>query len=157
MKTCFIALLLIIGLWSCKPSPKKERIYYIYNSKSIFQVREVNHDSIHYVCYDAVRILDVIPQGLNQSDKRAVTYSLHHHLKWGKYRDTSFIKHKTYLDSIEFYGTEWLKKNDNLDNFWETVQSGWPDTLKIYVFEPIKGSDSLIFKRVHRYFYCPDD
>lgn len=149
-------LFIAIGFCCCTPNFQKKEVYYINNSDSFFQSMEVNFDTIIYVTYNADKILDVIPEGLNQSNKRGVTYSLHYFLKIGKYKDTTFVKHKSYLDSIEVYGSEWLKNNDNLANFWKR-SSGWPDSVKIFLFESIPGTDSLKFRRVHRYYYTPDD
>ena len=156
MKKYIILLLFVTGICSCSPISKKEKVYYIYNSKLIFQKGEIDLDTIHYISYHSHRILPFTPIGLHEIDKIGVTYSLNYYLKWGKYKDTTFVKHKSYLDSIDFYGTEWLKNNDNVARFWRR-SSGYPDSLKIYLFEPIPGSDSLIFRRVHRYFDHPED
>jgi len=156
MKPYFISLFLLVGFWSCRPGPTKDRIYYIYNSRSIFNSSEVIFDSLHFITFDANRYIHIKPKGLNQSNKMLVSYSLWHYSERGKYQDTSFIKHITYLDSIELFGTEWLKKDDNLANFWKTW-SGFPDSLRIFLFEPIKGTDSVLFRNVHRYYRTPDD
>lgn len=153
MKTCFIVLFFIIGFWSCKPSSKKSKIYYIDNSKSTFECKQLSHDSVNYLYFETTK---KIVRDTNWVGRSYVSYSLWHYSKRGKYRDTTFVKHKSYIDSIEFYGSEWLNKKENLDKFW-IPWSGWPDSLKIYLFEPIKGTDSLIFRRVHRFYDAPDD
>jgi hypothetical protein len=156
MKPYLIALFLIIGIWSCRPISKKDKVYYIYNSKSIFKSSEVIYDTFHFITFEANRYIHIIPEGLNQSDTRLVSYSLWHFSERGKYKDSTFVKHISCLDSIEFYATEWLKKEDKLANFWKTW-SGFPDSLKIFLFEPIKGTDSVLFRKVHRYYRTPDD
>lgn len=79
-------------------------------------------------------------------------YKSLYYYKLSYYKDTFFVKPKSYLASIDYYGAEWLKEEDNLDKFWKTSGNRL-DSLKIYAIEPIEGTDSLIFRRVHRYFF----
>jgi hypothetical protein len=63
--------------------------------------------------------------------------------------------HKSVLDTIDYFSAEWIKKEKNLNEFWRSRIGGGIslfDSLKIYMIEPIKGTDSLIFMRVHRIF-----
>jgi hypothetical protein len=69
--------------------------------------------------------------------------------------DTTFLKYKTFLDSIEFLNSDWLKQEKNLIEFWDKSlyeNGGHLDTLKIFIIQPIKGTDSLRIEQVHRFF-----
>lgn len=147
MKKYFTTLLVLVVMWHCRPTPAKVKTYFFYNSKAIFKCNLVSYDSVSFIDYGTGK--EIFPKRSIEGGWKA--YELRHYLKFGKYKDTSFVKHKSYIDSIEYYGTEWLKKEDNLDKFWKSSHGRF-DSLKIYIFEPVKGTDSLIFRRVHRYF-----
>jgi len=75
--------------------------------------------------------------------------------KDGYKRDTSFSKPISFLDSIGYYDSEWLKKEENLDRFWHDVfyqTGGREDTLEIYLIRQIPGTDSIQLQQVHRFF-----
>lgn len=150
MKRIILILLVLFALNSCTP---KEKIYYFYNSKELFYTFENSNDSLCYRGY--VYRKETHPTDTFTIGGGSKVYGLKHYYKFSNYHDTSFIKPKSYLDSIDYYGTEWFKKDENLDKFWKTSQGRF-DSLKIYTIEPIDGTDSLIFRRVHRYFWMID-
>lgn len=145
-------LILIFGFVAlqCNTTKNKEKTYYFYNAKELFHCNNIIVDSYsHYLSYTTDK---EIPLRDSFSVERGYNvYELIHYCKFSNYRDTSFVKPKSYLDSIDYYSTEWFKKEENLDKFWKTC-SGRFDSLKIYVVEPIEGTDSLMFRRVHRRF-----
>ena len=150
MRKYFLIILLCFIVWQCKPTITKAKTYYFYNAKELFHCDNIIVDNYsHYLYYTTDK--EIPPKDSASSERGYKVYELIHYYKFSNYRDTSFIKPKSYLDSIAYYGTEWLKKEENLDKFWKTC-SGRYDSLKIFVVEPIEGSDSLIFRRVHRSF-----
>ena len=73
------------------------------------------------------------------------------------FTDTVFIKHKSFLDSINCFNSEWFRKEENLVRFWELlpyITDGKSDSLKIFFIESWGNTDSISLKRVHR-FYMP--
>lgn len=149
MRKYLLIILLVFVIWQCKPVRDKAKTYYFYNAKELFEHNIIKNDSLHYLCYS----LDIVPPPSDSlSLKRNVkVYELIYYYKLLNYRDTFFVKPKSYLDSIEYYSTEWFKKEENLDKFWKRF-NGRFDSLKIYAIEPVVGTDSLIFRRVHRNF-----
>jgi len=145
-------LILIFGFVAlqCNPTKNKEKTYYFYNAKELFHCDNIIVDSYsHYLSYTTG--IEIPPRDSFSVERGYKVYELIHYCKFSNYRDTSFVKPKSYLDSIDYYSTEWFKKEENLDKFWKTY-SGRFDSLKIYVVEPIEGTDSLMFRRVHRRF-----
>ena len=82
-------------------------------------------------------------------------------MKYSSYHDSVFYKPKSFLNSIDYFDSEWLKKEENLDSFWLPAScwrcGGLYDTLEIYLIQPIENTDSLIFRQVHRWFDRPVD
>lgn len=150
MRNIVLIFLAFFAFNSCKP---KEKIYFFFNALELFEVFENSNDSLFYRGY--VYRKATLPSDSFTIGGGSKIYGLNHYYKYSNYRDTSFIKSKLYLDSIDYYGTEWIKKEGNLDNFWKSAH-GRLDSLKIYTIEPIEGTDSLIFRRVHRYFWLID-
>ncbi|WP_321368072.1 hypothetical protein [uncultured Draconibacterium sp.] len=73
----------------------------------------------------------------------------------GNQRDTSFLKPITFLSSINYYNSEWLKNEENLKEFWPEYlyeSGGMEDTLEIYLIHPIPGTDSIKLEQVHRWY-----
>jgi hypothetical protein len=149
MREYFLILLLGLVVCQCKPTRNKEKTYYFYNAKELFESTILKNDSLYYLHY--TKVIVVPPPNKFSLSGGPQVFGLNHYYKFSGYKDTFFIKPKSYLDSIDYYGTEWFKKKENLDGFWRTSH-GWFDSLKIYAIEPISGKDSLIFRRVHRYF-----
>jgi len=153
MRICLIFLLLVVVFCCSRPISEKNKIYYIYNSKSVFKSQEICHDTDNYLFFYTIK---VYPARFGLDSTASSSYILCHYFNHGRLKDSTFVKQISYLDSIDFYGTEWLKKKENLDEFWITSR-GWPDSIEIYLFEPIKGTDSLLFRKVHRSFNVSDD
>jgi len=150
MKKQFLILLICVAGCQSKPTIIKAKTYYFYNAKELFHCNNIIVDSYsHYLSYTTDK--EIPPRDSFSVERGYKVYELIHYSKFSNYRDTSFVKPKSYLDSIDYYSTEWFKKEENLDKFWKT-SSGRFDSLKIYVVEPIEGTDSLMFRRVHRSF-----
>ena len=149
MRKYYLIILLGFIVWQCKPTNNKEKTYYFYNAKELFDYNILKNDSIHYLYYSLNKVIH--PSDSFSINRGVEVYELLHYYKFSNYRDTSFIKPKSYLDSIDYYGKEWIKKEENLDKFWKTSH-GCFDSLKIYTIEPIEGTDSLLFRRVHRFY-----
>jgi hypothetical protein len=126
-----------------------EKIYYFYNANEIFETYENSNDTLYYKAY--VLRKKILPVDSFSIEVGFREYALHHYYNFSSYRDTFFIKQKSYLDSIDYYNTDWVKKKVNIDNFWDT-SNGWLDSVKIFVIEPIEGTDSIIFRKAHRCF-----
>lgn len=57
---------------------------------------------------------------------------------------TFFKKNVSYLDSIKYYDSKWLK--NNVGKLWALYN----DSVKIYMIEKIEGTDSILFNPVMR-------
>lgn len=143
--------LVFVALCSCK---QKEKIYYFFNASELFEVYENSNDSMSSRIYVFRKV--VLPADSFTIAGGSKIYGLSYYHKYSDYSDPSFVKNKSYLDSINFYGTEWFKNEDNLNDFWKSAH-GQIDSLKIYTIEPIKGTDSLLFRRVHRFLHLLDE
>jgi hypothetical protein len=91
-----------------------------------------------------------------------ITFSLFHSSKCLGYNDTSFIKHRSALDTIIYFDSEWIKNEKNLYEFWDVDKDGsdknyFNDPVLIYAIEPIEGTDSLLFRRVSRNYLRDTD
>lgn len=148
MRKYFFIIFLVCVIWQCSPTKNKENTYYFYNSKELFNYSILGNDSLSYLHYSMHKI--VPPPDSSSLLGGVIVYGLNHYYKYSNYRDTFFVKPRSYLDSIDYYGTDWFKKEENLEKFWKT-SNGWFDSLKIYAIEPIEGTDSLLFRRVHRF------
>ena len=154
MRKYYLILILGFVALQCKPTKNKEKTYYFYNAKVLFEQNVHNNDTMSFLNYSR-RIISA-PSDTFSLNRSVKVYGLNHYYKFLHYKDTSFIRPKLYLDSIDYYGTEWFRSENNLDKFWKT-SDGWLDSLKIYTIEPTEGTDSLIFRRVHRYFHLFGD
>jgi hypothetical protein len=148
MRKSFLILLIALGMLQCKPTLENDKTYYFYNANVLFRRDVFRNDTLSYLNYETRREIS----DSTSMERGYKIYGLHHYYKFSNYRDTSFVKHKSYLDSIDYYGKEWFKKEENLDKFWKSSH-GWLDSLKIYTIEPVEGTDSLIFRRVHRFYF----
>jgi hypothetical protein len=146
MRRPILILLVFISLFSCT---HKEKTYYFYNANGLFHRTIIRNDSISYLNYETSK--PIPPSDSFSIERGWKVYGLNHYYKLSSYSDSSFVKHKSCLDSIDYYGGEWFKKEENLDKFWKSCHGRF-DSLKIYTIEPVEGTDSLIFRRVHRYF-----
>jgi len=91
------------------------------------------------------------------------SYNLDHFSKFylnsKEFRDTSFTKHRAYLDSISYFDSNWLANQEKLDSFWQPTNcwrcASFYDTLRTYMILPVENTDSLLFLQVHRWFLSP--
>ena len=157
-KYTYFFIVLFLG-FQCSSHQQKQDNIYIYNDNSVFEFYDNSDDSlalssllfyeIHGKTIDRY-ILDTLLIA-----RKHISYKLLHINRSGNYHDSVFFKHKSYLDKIDYFNTEWLKNEENLDSFWSSIlptQGGLKDTLNIFIIEPVKNSDSLIFKQVHRWY-----
>ncbi len=149
-KNYFLLLLFVLG---CSPNQKNE--YYFYDNKAILEqdtIGSILSYSINIPTYsywnDTIKV-----------EVGAKGYFFMHYKKTdtSTFNDTVFVKPESYLDSIQYFNSDWFNNEENLKDFWDLSlyeKGGSHDTLKIFLIEHKKGTDSLIFKRVHR-FYMP--
>ncbi len=58
-------------------------------------------------------------------------------------------------NSVVYYDSSWFGNEINLKNFWDPTQyfsDGISDSLRIYIIDPEVGNDSVLIRRVHRFF-----
>ncbi len=152
-----IIIIVILG-WQCQSphSTKISKPVYIYDSKNLFELTQNQNDTINYFSYSIAKpVYKYVDTFL--AAKNYKYYSLWHYSKYNNYKDTFFVKHTTFLDSIEFFSDNWLADEEKLDSFWEPVScwrcSGIYDSSEIYLILPKENTDSLILKQVHRWFH----
>lgn len=157
MKKLFIILIVFLG-WQCQPPQptKNSKPVYIYDSKNLFESSSNSNDSIKYSSYNVVKPVYKYVDSILVA-KNYKYYSLWHYFRYNNYKDTSFVKHKSFLDSIQFLNDNWLTNEEKLDSFW-SPSSCWKgggiyDSSEIYLILPKKNTDSLIFRQVHRWFH----
>lgn len=158
MRKYISVLTIVLIFWQCTRKPKEEKIYYFYDAQELFTKFENSNDTMHYLVY-------AIQRKVNPADSFSISggykiYMLNHYYKFLNISDTVFLKYKSYLDSINYYGEDWFMKDENLNQFWKRFWyggGGMSDTAKIYTIESLEGTDSLIFRRVHRVFFDAND
>jgi hypothetical protein len=155
-----LILIVLCGFIRCSKFPNKTKIYYFYDAKNMFLRHEEITDSSYWLDYS----IHVPPQYKDSFSLTSVgiAYVLDHSCKSSSCRDTSFVKPKLALDTIDYFDTEWIKNEKNLYAFWEVDKHGreyfnLKDSLLIYAIEPIEGTDSVIFRRVRRYYMKDTD
>ena len=143
----FLAALVMFG---CNP---KKKVYYIYDNDKVFKVKE----SITTKFYStSIPVYTSWGDSITFEISRKGYFFIHFCSdENGLKRDTSFNKPITFLESIDYYDSDWLKKEENLDHFWNDVfykSGGRDDMLEIYLIHQIPGTDSIHMERVHRFF-----
>jgi len=151
----FILFIILFLAWQCSPIQKKQNAVYFYNNNSIFKVydNEIDSTAQSHLIFYKIRgktidkyIYDTILIGRIHK-----SYNFLHTVA----KDTVFVKPKAYLNKIEYFDTKWLKDESNLDSFWASIKpwEGYPnDKQAIFLIEPYNNTDSLIFRRVHRFY-----
>lgn len=158
MRKYIYVLLVVLISCRCVNNSPKEKIYYFYDEQGFFTKFENCNDSVRYLVYATKR--KVNPPDSFSISGGYKTYMLNHYYKYLNEIDTAFFKHKSYLDSVNYFGKDWFIKEENLDQFWKPFWyggGGISDTTLIYIIEPVDNSDSLIFRRVHRVFFDSND
>jgi len=148
-------LLILFACIICSCS-ENHASYYFYHSTNDLLKKDTMGTILSY------SILKPVYTSWSDSIKIEISnkgYFLMHHLENnGEHgKDSTFVRHKSFLDSIEVFDSVWFQEDNNLKNFWDPSQylnDGASDSLRIYVIEPSENSDSLIVRRVHR-FYMP--
>ena len=171
-----LIFMIVFAFCQCSKFPNEKRIYYFYNAKELFK-RYVNKTDTHY--YN-LNYSITIPYARDsfRVGSGGISYMLVHYPNLNLHdilfetdqpcrtqtllsgniivRDTLFVKHKSVLDTIDYFDSKWIKEEGNLKKFWAPVKyrgGSFYDSLRIYTIEPIEGTDSLIFRRVHRDFF----
>jgi hypothetical protein len=152
MRKYLLLLFVLFALCKCSKFPDQRKTYYFYDARHLFQQHEKITDSTYWLNYEVF-----VPYHTDSSlfGNGGERYMLDFYYKYSINSSSIFVKHKSVLDTIDYFDAEWVKNKRNLDNFWLPVkyEGGWlNDTLKIYTIEAIEGTDSLIFRRVHRSF-----
>ena len=153
-----LIILLALLIWYCKPHNERKRCspIYIYDSKHLFDVYKNHNDSMNYTIYRTSKTIEKYVDTFLVATNYKIYY-LQHYNKYVNYRDTSYKKHITFLDGINMYDNQWLRKEENLDSLWLPIDcwrcGGIYDTAKIYLILPIKDTDSVLFQQVHRRFH----
>lgn len=143
----FLIVILLIG---CK---ENKEIYYFNNLSGIFK-----KDTLGTIL--SYSIIKPVYSSWDDSSKIEISnkgYFLMHHFKQNEedLKDTVLIKAGSFLDSIQFYDLSWIEKEKNLKEFWnplDYINNGQSDETEIYIIEPKEMSDSIILRRVHRFF-----
>lgn len=153
-----VSVFLLFILWHCTSShsPKKSEAIYLLDSIYLFNSYHNSNDTLDYLFFETQIPVFKYVDNILVSENYKV-YSLNHYFKYNNYKDTTFEKSKSYLDSIKYFDTAWLKQEEKLDSLWLPVNcwrcGGIYDTLEIYLILPIENSDSLRFWQVHRWLY----
>ncbi|MDP3443919.1 MAG: hypothetical protein Q8T08_13770 [Ignavibacteria bacterium] len=149
-RTQFIVVLIVIFLISC--TQKKKNEFYIYDKDKVFKI----DTSESMVTFSTSKPIFTSWDDSTKFEISRKGYFLMHYLSIGgsNLKGTIFIKHKSFLDSIDYFDSSWLKDEDNLDWFWSNskYKGGFPDSAKIFIIEPKQRTDSLIIRQVHRFF-----
>lgn len=151
MKKYLTALLILMTLGTCNPN-NNEKAHYIYDSQNVLTKIEGNTMTIYH------KSLPVYNSLGNIISYRG--YDLIHFMDDddGYSGDISFRKPASFLQSIDYYDSNWLLDEDNLNEFWPTYLTEFgnrEDTVKIFLVHPIPGTDSIQLEQVHR-FYKPN-
>ncbi len=152
----------------CTTSPQqaeKEKIFYIYDNKQILRKSEIDQPSWKGLIYETDVYMPKYYDSILISNNRKI-YSLFHYehhtdyydtASCNAYSDTSFVAQKKVLDTLDYWDSDWLSKESNLDSLWQPIRcwrcAGIYDTAQIYLIYPIENTDSLIFRQVHRFFH----
>ncbi len=85
---------------------------------------------------------------INEYEDASATFELTHNIG----SDTTFVKHKTFLDSINVTNNgTFIEDKENKSNLWYgTPHFLKEDTVKVFVIEKIANADSYIFRKVNR-------
>lgn len=141
---------LVFGFSMCSKFPDERKTYYFYYTQDQFKKHEFNSDDSSHISYD-IRV--PYPTDSFRIVSGGKYYILDHFRNTFNVNDTLFVKHKSVLDTMTYFSKEWVRREENLIEFWQSRMGGgirFYDSLKIYMIEPIEGTDSLKFLRVHR-------
>ena len=153
MRKYLPVIFLLITVLACNHNKKKE-VYYFYDTECVFKKAE-GSSMIHYVTRIPVYTSwgDSITFEISSKGYFLLHFMEHDNDTYPK--DTSFSKPASFLNSIDYYDSEWLKKEENLKEFWPDSlykYGGREDTVLIYLIHPIPETDSIKLERVHRWY-----
>ncbi len=142
----------ILLLMSCKKEPEEKReVYYLYDiDKKFDRITELEQTTregivIHY---------SYRPKKYYMVDTLKVSYHMPLYALVFREGDSSFVKHKSFLEGIEYFGYDWFKSDSNtMSGFWKykyRFNPNGPDSLRIYKIDPIPGTDSVLVRKVRR-------
>ncbi|HEY3369955.1 MAG TPA: hypothetical protein VGK10_03845 [Prolixibacteraceae bacterium] len=115
MRKYLLLLFVLFTLYNCFKFPDERKTYYFYDANKLFQRKEEITDSSYWLDYGIH-----VPAHYRDTfflESVGIAYSLNHSCKCSSCRDTSFVKHKSALDTINYFDTEWVKNEKNLHAF----------------------------------------
>jgi hypothetical protein len=140
LRTLIIFLILLAHFgYSQKPGIYK-KVYYFYDSENVLK----KHPSNWGIIYGTSKPIRY--RGLGVWSEGLALYNLIY-----KQGDFVYTKPKSYLKTIHYFDSQWLKSEANLKNFWSPDNS-----MKIYLIEEIPNTDYLIFRRVDARLILPE-
>lgn len=152
MRKYLTALFVLISVFACNRDKNRE-VYYFYDAENVFNIAE-GSKMIHYKI--SIPIYASWGDSMTMEISNKGYFLLHF---FGDYeglpQDTSFNKPASFLNSIDYFDSEWLKKEENLKTLWpdSMFEHGGPeDTVEIYLIHPIPETDSIKLERVHRWY-----
>lgn len=150
--TPYIVVLVVIFLISCTQTKKNE--FYFFDKEGVLKI----NTSESQISFSTTKPIFTSWDDSAKFEISRKGYFLLHNLSVSRsnLKDTNFIKHKSFLDSISYFDSSWLKDENNLDGFWNEsnfIDGRLMDIRKIYVIMPKLGTDSLIIRKVHTFFY----
>ncbi|NPA36952.1 MAG: hypothetical protein GXO47_08900, partial [Chlorobi bacterium] len=135
---------------------ESDKTYYIYDSENRFEIQK-DLTSENLTCY-VISIPSYI-QHITEKDTineivSSYSFMLMHFMNYGKknYRDTAYIKPKSFLKTINYYDDDWLSDTNNLFCFWGRYNHYLfeKDTLNIFLIKDIGKTDSVLIQKVNR-------
>ena len=147
---------LLISFVSCnRINENDKKIYYFYDQSKSYQYEYSEDDTLIFRVYCWIRKPEKLDSFYIGDQTQFYSLISNYHKNKSLKEDTFFIKGYNYLDSIRYFDSKWLSNEKNLIEFWKESSFGANsdyDSLLIFMAEQYMNSDSLIFRRVHRFF-----
>ncbi len=146
--------MIVLSCNTRKKDKGHDNIYYIYDSKKKFKLKaSISTKNRKFYIYTVPSYIkyDTIFEIVSWYD-----FMLIHYDDFGKNHntDTTYVKPKSFLSIIDYYGDNWLSDNKNLIDFWKGKDylyfSYHKDSADVFLIKDIKGKDSVLIQRVHR-------
>ncbi|NPA37354.1 MAG: hypothetical protein GXO47_10950 [Chlorobi bacterium] len=158
----FTITLLAMG-YQCKSPQMQQRnnIDYIFDSQRLFEKYSNKNDTLNYIWFSISKTIQEYYSGPSDTFLIAENYKIYeliHYLKYNEYKDTFYVKHISFLDSIRYFDNKWLQSEEHLDSLWAPVKNCWRcsgiyDTAKTFLILPIKNKDSVVVMQVHKRYH----
>lgn len=152
-KSIYILLLFLVWQYSAQ---QNNTVYYIYDSENILKRQET--ESVRWY-WQTIPVYTSWGDSMTFEISKKQYVLMHFYEEHDGYpKDSACSKDKSFLKSINYYDSDWLKKEENLKQFWDYSMyefGGREDTLEIYLIHKIPDTDSIKLEQVHR-FYVPN-